>query len=126
MSITKFNKTQKVTFDVNLKEVDKWCKAKELIGKTITIKAIGWHPSSNARYGDSVFAVAKEGYGINLPSWFKDTVEAVLQDAESVNQIKNGDVAMEFSLYTTKNGTETVNCNFVEINNSLASSELPY
>lgn len=126
MSITKFNKTNKVTFDVDLKSIDNWCKAKDCVGKTITIKAIGWHPSSNARYGDSVFAIASENYGINLPSWFKDTVVDVLADEESVEQIKRGEVAIKFTSYTTKSGTETVNCTFIEIPASISSSELPY
>lgn len=124
MSITKFNKTNKVLFDVDLKAVQEWKKAKELVGKTISIKAIGIKKSSNPQYGDSVFAVAKEGYGINLPSWFGDIVRKVLEDEESVQEIKNGTVAIELTPYTTKGGVQTVHVNFVEV--TLDNKDLPY
>jgi hypothetical protein len=124
MSITKFNKTNKITFDVDLKEVTEWKKAKELVGKTITIKAIGYHKSTNPRYGDSVFVVATEGYGINLPSWFKDTVVEVLNDDESVQEIKNGTVGITLSPYKTKDGSDTVKVDFTIV--TLDSKDLPY
>ena len=125
MSITKFNKVGKREFEVDLKAIKEWKKAKDLIGKPVVITAIGTHKSSVASYADSVFAVAKNGYGINLPSWFGDTVKEVLYDSESVEQIKNGTVAVKFSPYKTKNGTTTVNVEFVDLTD-IDSEELPF
>lgn len=124
MSITKFIKTNKPTFDVDLKEVKQWKKAKDLLGKTIAINAIGYHMSTIASYGDSVFAIATEGYGINLPSWFKETVQEVLKDDESIEQIKSGLVGIKLTPYKTKNGTSTVNIEFVEL--GINNDDLPY
>lgn len=122
MSITKFNKTG-VTFDVDLKAVNGWKKASELEeGKVYPIKCIGTHKT---KFGDSVFAVTSTNNGINLPSWFGDTVKEVLADDESISEIKAGTVGLKFTPYTTKQGQRTVNVEFVEVN-PLDTSDLPY
>ena len=126
LNITKFNHTQERVFDVDLKEIKDWKKAKELLDKTIVIKAIGWHKSSNAKYGDSVFAIAVNNVGINLPSWMKDTVVEILKDEESVQEIKDGKVAINFTAYKTKSGDYTTNVNFVEAKQDITDSTLPY
>lgn len=129
LNITKFNNTQKKVFDIDLKKVSKWFKAKDLHGKTVQIVAIGCHKSGKANYGDSVFAVTADNRGINLPSWTKDTVEKILSDEPSVEEIKAGKVAIHFSEYRTKGNVSTTNIEFVEVKADIAdinASDLPY
>lgn len=52
LNITKFNSTQKKVFDIDLKKVSTWIKAKDLQGKTVQIVAIGWHKADKANYAD--------------------------------------------------------------------------
>ena len=126
LNITKFNKTQKKVFDIDLKKVNTWIKAKDLQGKTVQIVAIGWHKSDKANYSDSVFAVTADNRGINLPSWTKDTVEKILADDASVEEIKSGKVAIHFTEYRTKGNVSTTNIEFVEVTADINASDLPY
>ena len=126
LNITKFNNTQNRVFDIDLKEIKTWIKAKDLQGKTVQIVAIGWHKSDKANYGDSVFAVTADGRGINLPSWTKDTVEKILADEPSVEEIKSGKVAIHFTPYRTKGNVSTTNIEFVEVTADINASDLPY
>ena len=125
LNITKFNNTQKKVFDIDLKKVSTWIKAKDLQGKTVLIVAIGWHKSDKANYADSVFAVTPDNIGINLPSWTKDTVEKILADEPSVEEIKAGKVAIHFSEYRTKGNVSTTNIEFVEVPAD-SNASLPY
>lgn len=126
LNITKFNSTQKKVFDIDLKKVNTWIKAKELQGKTVQISAIGWHKSNKANYADSVFAVTADNRGINLPSWAKDTVEKILADESSIEEIKSGRVAIHFSEYRTKGNASTTSIEFVEVPSDINTSDLPY
>lgn len=118
-AIEKYNKRSTKVFDVDLKGITTWYKAKDLCGKTIPIIALGYHKSKRPSYADSVFAVINGKEGINLPSWHKETVKAILEDEEAVNEIKKGLVAIKLDELVTKNGTKTVDVTFVE-------SELPF
>lgn len=113
-AIEKYNNRSKRVFDVDLKGITTWYKAKDLCGKTIPIIAIGYHKSNNSSYADSVFAVINGKEGVNLPSWHKESVKAILEDEDAVNEIKNGLVAIELTERVTKNGTKTVNVTYVE------------
>lgn len=118
-AIEKYNNRSTRVFDVDLKGITTWYKAKELCGKTIPIIAIGYHKSKNPSYADSVFAIVNAHKGINLPSWHKETFKAILEDEEAVNEIKSLKVAIKLDERVTKNGTKTVDVTFVE-------SKLPY
>ena len=115
----KYNKRGTRVFDVDLKGINTWHKAKDLVGRTIPIIALGYHKSKNTSYADSVFAIINDHEGINLPSWHKDTFQAILQDEEAVKEIKDGKVSIKLDERVTKNGTKTVDVTFVE-------SELPF
>ena len=119
LNIEKYNKRGTRVFDVDLKGITTWHKAKDLCGKTIPIIALGYHKSKNPSFADSVFAIINDHEGINLPSWHKDTFQAILQDEEAVKEIKDGKVAIKLDERVTKNGTKTVDVTFVE-------SELPF
>lgn len=112
--IEKYNHRSTNVFDVDLKGITTWHKAKDLCGKTIPIIALGYHKSKNPSYADSVFAITNKNQGINLPSWHKDTFKAILEDEEAVNEIKSGLVAIELTERVTRNGTKTVDVTFVE------------
>lgn len=112
-SIEKYNHRSTKVFDVDLKGITTWYKAKDLCGKTIPIIALGYHKSKNPSYADSVFAVINGKEGINLPSWHKDTFKAILEDEDAINEIKSGLVAIELTERVTKNGTKTVDVTFV-------------
>lgn len=118
-AIEKYNHRSKKVFNVDLKGITTWHKAKDLCGKTIPIIALGYHKSKNPSYADSVFAIINEHQGINLPSWHEERVKEILEDEEAINEIKNGLVAIELTERVTKNGTKTVDVTFVE-------SKLPF
>lgn len=113
-AITKYNKRVTRVFDVDLKGITTWHKAKDLCGKTIPIIALGYHKSKNPAYSDSVFAIINETQGINLPSWHKDSIKEILEDEEAVNEIKRGLVAIQLTERVTKNGTKTVDVTYTE------------
>ena len=115
----KYNKRGTRVFDVDLKGITTWHKAKDLCGKTFPIIALGYHKSKNPSYADSVFVIINDHEGINLPSWHKDTFKAILQDEEAVKEIKDGKVSIKLKERVTKNGTKTVDVTFVE-------SDLPF
>lgn len=117
--IEKYNNRSTRVFDVDLKGITTWHKAKDLCGKTVPIIAIGYHKSKKPSYADSVFAIINDHTGINLPSWHKDTIQAILQDEDAVKEIKDGKVSIKLDERVTKNGTKTVDVTFVE-------SELPF
>ena len=118
-AIEKYNKRSTRVFDVDLKGITTWHKAKELCGRTIPIIALGYHKSKYASYGDSVFAIINDHEGINLPSWHKDAFKAILQDEDAIKEIKECKVSIKLDERVTKNGTKTVDVTFVE-------SELPF
>lgn len=113
-AIEKYNHRSTKVFDVDLKKITTWHKAKDLCGKTIPIIALGYHKSKNPSYADSVFAVINETQGINLPSWHKESVKAILEDEDAINEIKKGLVAIELTELVIKNGTKTVDVTYVE------------
>lgn len=101
--------TKKAEFDVNLKELA-WVKAKEFIGKTVIVDAIGVNRKS--KYGAQAFLVAGS-IGINLPKYLVDTIEDILTDDESVQAIKDGLIVATFTEYQPKNGnSSTVELSF--------------
>ena len=118
-AIEKYNNRSTRVFDVDLKGITTWHKAKDLCGKTIPIIAIGYHKSKNPSYADSVFAVVNAHEGINLPSWHKEAFKAILQDEEAIEEIKSLKVAIKLDERDTKNGTKTVDVTFV-------TNELPF
>lgn len=97
-----------VTFDVDLKECT-WVKAKEMDGRTVRVDAIGIN--SKSKYGQQAWLV-NGSVGINLPSYMVDEVKEILQDKESTDAIKNGDILAKFTKYTTKNGNESCKVTF--------------
>lgn len=111
-SFEKFNKGTRV-FEVDLKEVKEWKKAKDLIGKTVKVIACGTHPSKNKKYGDSVFLITDEGYGVNLPTWYADTMKEIVSDKECTDAIKSGTISVKFNKYETENG-ESVGVEWIE------------
>lgn len=113
MSFEKFNKGANRVFDVDLKAVKEWKKAKDLIGKTVKVKACGTHPSANPRFGESVFIVTDENIGVNLPTWYSDTMKEIINDKECTDAIKAGTVSVKFRLYQTKSG-DSVGCEWLE------------
>lgn len=115
----KYNKRGTRVFDVDLKGITTWHKAKDMCGRTIPIIALGYHKSKIPSYADSVFVIINVHEGINLPSWHKDTFKEILQDEEAVKEIKDGKVSIKLDERFTKNGTKTVDVTFVE-------SELPF
>ena len=118
-AIEKYNKRGTRVFNVDLKGITTWHKAKDLCGRIIPVIALGYHKSKNPSYADSVFAIINVHEGINLPSWHKDTIKSILQDEEAVKEIKENKVSIKLDERVTKNGTKTVDVTFVE-------SELPF
>lgn len=93
-----------VTFDLNLKKLT-WWKAKDMIGKTIKVDALGVNEKS--KFGAQAFMVSG-GLGINLPSHCIEEVREILKDVESVDAIKTGMITATFEEYETKSGNKTV------------------
>ena len=110
----KYNNKQERPFEVNLKEIDRWVKASDIVnndGLVLTVTAIG---KKKSKYGESGFitgikryANGEETIGINVPTWYIPTIESMLNDIEVVGAIKAGGVFVKLGKRTNpKNGNE--------------------
>ena len=107
----KYNNKQERPFEVDLKKVDQWFKAGEIVkhaGLTLQVIAIG---KKKSKYGDSAFIVGTplggKTIGINVPTWYIPTIESMLNDIEVVGAIKAGGVFVKLGKRTNpKNGNE--------------------
>ena len=110
----KYNNKQERPFEVNLKEINKWIKASDIVnndGLVITVTAIG---KKKSKYGESGFITGikryadhEEAIGINVPTWYIPTIETMLNDIEVVGAIKAGGVFVKLGKRTNpKNGNE--------------------
>ena len=110
----KYNNKQERPFEVDLKGINKWIKASEIVnyeGTVLTVTAIG---KKKSKYGESAFITGIKRYsnleatfGINVPTWYIPTIESMLNDIEVVGAIKAGGVFVKLGKRTnTKNGNE--------------------
>ena len=110
----KYNNKHESTFAVDLKDINRWIKASEIVdnaGLVITVTAIG---KKKSKYGESGFITGinrirgdEETVGINVPSWYIPTIESMLNDIEVVGAIRSGGVTVKIGKRTnTKNGNE--------------------
>ena len=110
----KYNNKQERPFEVNLKEINTWIKASEIVsyeGTVLTVTAIG---KKKSKYGESAFITGIKRYsnlevtfGINVPTWYIPTIESMLNDIEVVGAIKAGGVFVKLGKRTNpKNGNE--------------------
>ena len=113
-SFEKYNNKHESTFAVDLKEINTWIKASEIVnndGLVITVTAIG---KKKSKYGESGFITGitanpngSETIGINVPTWYIPTIESMLNDIEVVGAIKAGGVFVKLGKRTNpKNGNE--------------------
>ena len=110
----KYNNKHERTFEVNLKEINTWIKASEIVsyeGTVLTVTAIG---KKKSKYGESGFITGikryanhEETWGINVPTWYVPIIESMLNDIEFVGAIKAGGVFVKLGKRTNpKNGNE--------------------
>ena len=110
----KYNNKHESTFAVDLKEINTWIKASEIVnndGLVITVTAIG---KKKSKYGDSGFITGiklysngEETIGINVPTWYIPTIESMLNDIEVVEAIRLVGVTVKIGKRTnTKNGND--------------------
>ena len=110
----KYNNKQERPFEVNLKEINTWIKASDIVkndGLVITVTAIG---KKKSKYGESAFITGIKRYsnheetiGINVPTWYIPTIESMLNDIEVVGAIRSGGVTVKIGKRTNpKNGNE--------------------
>ena len=110
----KYNNKHESTFAVDLKEINTWIKASEIVnypGTVIVVTAIG---KKKSKYGESAFITGiiktskgEETIGINVPTWYIPTIESMLNDIEVVGAIRAGGVFVKLGKRTnTKNGNE--------------------
>lgn len=107
----KYNNKHESTFAVDLKEINTWIKASDIVkndGLVITVTAIG---KKKSKYGESGFITGFKQYsngetiGINVPSWYIPTIESMLNDIEVVGAIRTGGVLVRLGKrINTKNG----------------------
>ena len=110
----KYNNKQERPFEVDLKGINTWIKASEIVsyeGTVLTVTAIG---KKKSKYGESAFITGIKRYanheetiGINVPTWYIPTIESMLNDIEVVGAIKAGGVFVKLGKRTNpKNGNE--------------------
>ena len=110
----KYNNKQERPFEVDLKGINTWIKASEIVsyeGTVLTVTAIG---KKKSKYGESAFITGIKRYanheetiGINVPTWYIPTIESMLNDIEVVGAIKAGGVFVKLGKRTDpKNGNE--------------------
>ena len=109
----KYNNKHESTFAVDLKEINTWIKASDIVkndGLVITVTAIG---KKKSKYGESGFITGFKQYsngetiGINVPTWYIPTIESMLNDIEVIGAIRAGGVFVKLGKRTNpKNGNE--------------------
>ena len=110
----KYNNKQERPFEVDLKGINTWIKASEIVsyeGTVLMVTAIG---KKKSKYGESGFITGIKRYanheetiGINVPTWYIPTIESMLNDIEVVGAIKAGGVFVKLGKRTNpKNGNE--------------------
>ena len=110
----KYNNKHESTFAVDLKEINTWIKASEIVNneeQMNTVTAIG---KKKSKYGESGFITGiiktsngEETIGINVPSWYIPTIESMLNDIEVVGAIRAGGVFVKLGKrINSKNGNE--------------------
>lgn len=111
----KYNNNYESTFAVDLKEIDTWIKASDIVkndGLVLKVTAIG---KKKSKYGESGFItgtitrydLGEEKIGINVPSWYIPTIESMLNDDEVIAAIKAGGVTVKLGKRTSsKDGKE--------------------
>ena len=110
----KYNNKQERPFEVDLKGINTWIKASEIVsyeGTVLTVTAIG---KKKSKYGETGFITGikryanhEETWGINVPTWYIPTIESMLNDIEVVGAIRAGGVFVKLGKRTSpKNGNE--------------------
>ena len=107
----KYNNKQERPFAVDLKKVDQWFKAGEIVnheGLTLQVIALG---KKKSKYGDSGFIVGTVlgggTIGLNVPKWYIETLEDMVSDIEVVGAIRAGGVIVKLGKRTNpKNGND--------------------
>ena len=110
----KYNNKQERPFEVDLKGINTWIKASEIVsyeGTVLTVTAIGKKKSKYGEYGFITgikrYSDHEETIGINVPTWYIPTIESMLNDIEVVGAIKAGGVFVKLGKRTNpKNGNE--------------------
>ena len=108
------NNKQERPFEVDLKGINTWIKASEIVsyeGTVLTVTAIG---KKKSKYGESAFITGIKRYanheetiGINVPTWYIPTIESMLNDNEVIEAIRAGGVTVKLGKRTNpKNGNE--------------------
>ena len=110
----KYNNKQERPFEVNLKGINTWIKASEIVSYEGTVLAVTAIGKKKSKYGESAFITGIKRYandeetiGINVPTWYIPTIESMLNDIEVVGAIKAGGVFVKLGKRTNpKNGNE--------------------
>ena len=110
----KYNNKQERPFEVNLKGINTWIKASEIVSYEGTVLAVTAIGKKKSKYGESAFITGIKRYandeetiGINVPTWYIPTIESMLNDIEVVGAIKAGGVFVKLGKRTSpKNGNE--------------------
>lgn len=109
----KYNKGSK--FDFHLGETVNYHKLSELYQDEEQVYPIkAFYINNKSKFGNSpVVAIAKDMV-VNLPMHMLDTVNDIMSDDESVEQINRGEAGFSIYKYSNKYGTQ-YNINFVDM-----------
>jgi hypothetical protein len=120
MSISKFNKGKKFSFNYDSKSI-RFLKMADFIkefGLNVNMIIKSCH-ISHGNYGDGATFIVKtpagEIIGINAPKHMVKDVQNILDDNEVIDQIDNEKAAISAYAYTDRDGNERYSFNFVDL-----------
>ena len=99
MSITKHNRTNNVTWKVNNDGFD-YIKLREL-SEGEEYPLLGCFISKDHGYGEGAVLIT-QGYNVNIPQKYVETVQDIMNDPEAIDEINSGRTTFSYVTFTSK------------------------
>ena len=114
MNFTQFNKSnfEKIEWNVNT-EGFTFKKLADFFNSGIkTIQVFGFFFTKSENYGLQPIAIVKDCL-VNLPTHKKDVISEMLENADCVNAIKNGECSLKLRVYKSKYNKDCYDFDFI-------------
>ena len=124
MNFTQFNKNnfEKIEWNVNTKGFA-FKKLSDFYSHGIkTIQVFGFFFTKSENYGLQPIAIAKDCL-VNIPTHKKDVISEMLENADCVNAIKNGECSLKVHEYKSKYNKVCYDFDFVNTSTTSATPE---
>lgn len=121
MKFTKFNKTNRIDWNVNFSNFP-YRKIADVYSEGVKFVKIRGFYVQNGKFGKQANAIT-DSYILNLPKHATETIEQILDDSEAVESIKNGECWIQLYSYHSKTyNRECFSFNFVDESEAVESN----